>query len=134
MARFVWTDSKFEEVNNRLDSIESKVDKVLGILEGTTKNPVSTGKGSSNKKNEVNTTKTEGKVVNATKNTIKIEVVDGVGKGEGKQFIKLIFSGKPSEKIRNEMKLHGFRYFKMDNTWSAFKTDKNMTFAKSLIK
>lgn len=32
MARFVWTDSKFEEVTNRLDSIESKLDKVLDCV------------------------------------------------------------------------------------------------------
>ena len=32
MARFVWTDSKFEEVTNRLDSIESKLDKVLDCM------------------------------------------------------------------------------------------------------
>ena len=138
MARFVWTDSKFEEVTNRLDSIEAKIDsidtkldKVLNGKMEVTKNPVKTGKSKSNK---VNTTKTDGMVVNATKTTVKIEVVDGTGKGVGKQFIKLIFSGKPSEKVRNEMKLHGFHYFKMDNTWSAFNSDKNMAFAKSLIK
>ena len=32
MARFVWTDSKFEEVTNRLDSIEAKLDKVLDCV------------------------------------------------------------------------------------------------------
>ena len=79
--------------------------------------------------------KTEGTVVNSRKGiSIKMEIVKGSGKGADKEFVKLIFSDKPSQKVRDDMKLHRFKYFKADNTWSAYKTDKAVEFAQSLIK
>lgn len=82
-------------------------------------------------KNYVN----EGKLIHSTTGkTVKVEIVPGTGKGEGKEYIKLMFSDKPSEKIREELKLHRFHYFKPDSSWSAYKTDKALAFAYGLIK
>ena len=129
MEKLNKVDERLDRMEAKLDGIETKLDAMINS--SAVKNPVKSGAGKANK---VNTTKTEGKVVNATKNTVKIEVVEGTGKGAGKQFIKLIFSGKPSDKVRNDMKSHGFHFFSNDSTWSAYNNDKNMAFAKALIK
>lgn len=79
--------------------------------------------------------KTEGKVVNSKKGiSVKMEIVEGQGKGAGKQYVKLTFGEKPSQTVRDQMKLHHFKFFHIDNTWSAYKTDKAVAFAQSLIK
>lgn len=130
MEKLNKVDERLDRMEEKLDGIETKLDAVINS--SAVKNPVKSGAGKSEK--AVNTTKTNGKVVNATKNTLKIEVVEGTGKGAGKQFIKLIFSGKPSDKVREAMKSHGFHFFSKDSTWSAHNSDKNMAFAKSLIK
>ena len=130
MEKLNKVDERLDRMEAKLDGIESKLDAVIN--NSAAKNPVKSGAGKATK--TVNTTKTEGMVVNATKNSVKIEIVDGTGKGAGKQFIKLIFSGKPSDKVRESMKSHGFHFFSKDSTWSAYNNDKNMAFAKSLIK
>ena len=127
MEKLNTVDERLDRMEAKLDGIETKLDAMINST--AVKNPVKSGAGKA-----VNTTKTEGKVVNATKNTVKIEVVEGTGKGAGKQFIKLIFSGKPSDKVRNDMKSNGFHFFGKDSSWSAYNNDENMAFAKSLIK
>lgn len=75
-----------------------------------------------------------GTVVNSTKGkTVEVKVTNGIGKGEGKEFIQILFSEKPSQTILDSLKLKGFHYFKADNSWSAYKTDSKYEFAKSLI-
>lgn len=79
--------------------------------------------------------KKNGTLINSIKGIkVKIEVVNGTGRGEGKEYINLIFSDKPSETIRDDMKEHNFKFYKVNGTWSAYKTDKTMEFAYSLIK
>lgn len=78
--------------------------------------------------------KKNGTLVGSKGTTVEVKIVNGSGKGEGKEFINLIFSKKPSEAVRNSMKLHRFRYYSVDSTWSAYKTDRALDFAYSLIK
>lgn len=79
--------------------------------------------------------KKNGTLINSIKGIkVKIEVANGMGRGEGKEYINLIFSDKPSETVREAMKKHHFKFFKVNGNWSAFKTDKAMEFAYSLIK
>lgn len=79
--------------------------------------------------------KLQGKVLNSIKGkTVEVKVVNGIGNGEGKEFIQVIFSEKPSQSILDSLKLKGFHYFNQDKSWSAYKTDSKFEFAKSLIE
>ena len=79
--------------------------------------------------------KKNGTLINSIKGIkVKIDIVNGTGRGEGKEYINLIFSDKPSETVRNSMKDHYFKFYKVNGTWSTYKTDKAMEFAYSLIK
>lgn len=79
--------------------------------------------------------KKNGTLINSIKGIkVKIEVVNGTGRGEGKEYINLIFSDKPSETVREAMKKHHFKFFSVNGNWSAYKSDKAMEFAYSLIK
>lgn len=79
--------------------------------------------------------KTKGMLVNSKNGTkVSVKIGKGSGKGADKEFVILTFSDKPSQGVRDAMKLHRFRYYSVDGTWSAFKTDKAMEFAYSLIK
>ena len=77
----------------------------------------------------------KGLLINSKNGTkVEVKIVKGSGKGADKEFINLIFSAKPSETVRNAMKLNHFKYYSVDGTWSAFKTEKTLDFAYSLIK
>lgn len=79
--------------------------------------------------------KKSGMLVNSKNGTkVSIKIGKGSGRGADKEFVILTFSDKPSQGVRDAMKLHRFRYYSVDGTWSAFKTDKAMEFAYSLIK
>jgi hypothetical protein len=78
---------------------------------------------------------TNGTLVNSIKG-IKVEVSigKGIGKGAEKEFVTILFSEKPSQNVLNSLKLKHFRYFKQNNTWSAYRTKYSEEFALSLIK
>ena len=77
----------------------------------------------------------KGTLINSKKGiTVEVSTVKGIGKGAEKEFISILFSGKPSQNVLDSLKLKNFHYFKKDNTWSAYKTEYSEKFALSLIK
>ena len=112
-----------------------KMAQALNLSEAKTTKKQQPKKGTGAKAPEATEPKTEGKVVNSKKGiSVKMDIVEGQGKGAGKQYVKLTFGEKPSQTVRDQMKLHHFKFFHVDNTWSAYKTDKSVAFAQSLIK
>ena len=108
----------------RLDEIDKGIKSILEALNGKAPTP----KGNP-------TPKTEGKVKNSKKaTTIKVDVVDGQGKGQGKKFINVVFDGRPSDKTLEVLKSNGFKYFAPTKVWSTLHTDKKLAVAQSLIK
>lgn len=78
---------------------------------------------------------TNGILVNSKKGIkVEVSITKGIGKGEGKEFVTILFSEKPSQTILDSLKLKNFHYFKATNTWSAYKTEYSEKFALSLIK
>ena len=107
----------------RLDEIDKGIKSILEALNGKTSTP----KSSPNK--------TEGKVKNSKKaTTIKVDVVEGQGKGQGKKFIQVVFDGRPSDKTLEVLKTNGFKYFAPTKVWSTLHTDAKFKVAQSLIK
>ena len=107
----------------KMAEIDNGIKAILEALNGATPTPKSTPK------------KTEGKVKNSKKaTTCKYEVVDGQGRGQGKKFVQITFDGKPSDKVLESLKSHGFKYFAPTKVWSCLHTDARVKFAESLIK
>lgn len=107
----------------RLDEIDKGIKSILEALNGKTSTP----KSSPNK--------TEGKVKNSKKaTTVKVDVVEGQGKGQGKKFIQVTFDGKPSDKTLEVLKSNGFKYFAPTKVWSTLHTDAKLKIAQSIIK
>ena len=107
----------------KMGEIDKGIKSILDAINGTTPTPKSSPK------------KTEGKVKNSKKaTTVKVDVVEGQGKGQGKKFIQVTFDGKPSDKTLEVLKSNGFKYFAPTKVWSTLHTDKKMTVAQSIIK
>ena len=119
-----------KELENRINTMENKLDKLIDLFSNS-----SNGRGGNEVPDDKPSDKWDGVVKNSKNGTkLKITIVDGKGKGEGKQFISLAFSNKPSEKTIEFMKLNGFHYNRFDKSWGCFKTDKQLAKAQSLIK
>lgn len=116
-------EERINGMEERMNSIDSNIKLILEAINGTTPTPKSSPK------------KTEGKVKNSKKaTTIKVDVVDGQGKGQGKKFINVVFDGRPSDKTLEVLKSNGFKYFAPTKVWSTLHTDKKLAVAQSLIK
>lgn len=116
-------EAKVNSMEERMNSIDDNIKLILEAINGTTSTPKSSPK------------KTEGKVKNSKKaTTCKYEVVEGQGKGQGKKFVQITFDGKPSDKVLESLKSHGFKYFAPTKVWSSLHTDAKVKFAESLIK
>lgn len=116
-------NERLNKVEAKMDAIDEKLNSIIERLEGTTSTPKSSPK------------KTEGKVKNSKKaTTIKVDIVDGQGKGQGKKFIQVVFDGRPSDKTLEVLKSNGFKYFAPTKVWSTLHTDKKYEVAQSLIK
>jgi hypothetical protein len=116
-------EARVNNMEERMNSIDSNIKLILEAINGTTPTPKSSPK------------KTEGKVKNSKKaTTIKVDVVDGQGKGQGKKFINVVFDGRPSDKTLEVLKSNGFKYFAPTKVWSTLHTDKKLAVAQSLIK
>lgn len=116
-------EAKVNSMEERMNSIDDNIKLILEAINGTTSTPKSSPK------------KTEGKVKNSKKaTTCKYEVVEGQGKGQGKKFIQITFDGKPSDKVLESLKSHGFKYFAPTKVWSSLHTDAKVKFAESIIK
>ena len=126
-----------KELNVRMDKMENEFSEMRATLSEIVKtlnslNEAVNSKGSTPKSKS---TKTEGKVKNSKKaTTCKYEVVEGQGKGQGKKFIQITFDGKPSDKVLESLKSHGFKYFAPTKVWSSLHTDAKVKFAESIIK
>ena len=119
-----------KELNERMNTMEATLSEIVKTLNSL--NEAVNSKGSTPKSKS---TKTEGKVKNSKKaTTCKYEVVDGQGKGQGKKFIQITFDGKPSDKVLESLKSHGFKYFAPTKVWSSLHTDAKVKFAESIIK
>ena len=121
------TIKELEERMNKMDERINDIDNgIKAILEAIN------GKGSTPKSKP---TKAEGKVKNSKKaTTIKVDVVEGQGRGQGKKFIQVVFDGKPSDKTLETLKSNGFKYFAPTKVWSTIHTDAKLAVAQSLIK
>ena len=116
-------EARINGMEERMNSIDDNIKLILEAINGKTSTP----KSSPNK--------TEGKVKNSKKATsIKVDVVDGQGKGQGKKFINVVFDGRPSDKTLEVLKSNGFKYFAPTKVWSTLHTDKKLAVAQSLIK
>lgn len=116
-------EAKVNSMEEKMNSIDEKLNSIINRLEGTTSTPKSSPK------------KTEGKVKNSKKaTTIKVDIVDGQGKGQGKKFINVVFDGRPSDKTLEVLKSNGFKYFAPTKVWSTRHTDEKYEVAQSLIK
>lgn len=116
-------EERINGMEERMNSIDSNIKLILEAINGNTPTPKSTPK------------KTEGKVKNSKKaTTVKVDVVDGQGRGQGKKFINVTFDGKPSDKTLEVLKSNGFKYFAPTKVWSTLHTDKKLAVAQSLIK
>ena len=116
-------EARINGMEERMNSIDDNIKLILEAINGTTPTPKSSPK------------KTEGKVKNSKKaTTIKVDVVDGQGRGQGKKFINVIFDGRPSDKTLEVLKTNGFKYFAPTKVWSTLHTDKKLAVAQSLIK
>lgn len=116
-------EARINGMEERMNSIDDNIKLILEAINGTTPTPKSSPK------------KTEGKVKNSKKaTTIKVDVVDGQGRGQGKKFINVIFDGRPSDKTLEVLKNNGFKYFAPTKVWSTLHTDKKLAVAQSLIK
>ena len=116
-------EARINGMEERMNSIDDNIKLILEAINGTTPTPKSSPK------------KTEGKVKNSKKaTTIKVDVVDGQGKGQGKKFINVVFDGRPSDKTLEVLKTNGFKYFAPTKVWSTLHTDKKLAVAQSLIK
>ena len=116
-------EARINGMEERMNSIDDNIKLILEAINGKTSTP----KSSPNK--------TEGKVKNSKKaTTVKVDVVDGQGKGQGKKFVQITFDGKPSDKVLESLKSHGFKYFAPTKVWSSLHTDAKVKFAESLIK
>lgn len=116
-------EAKVNSMEERMNSIDSKLELLLEAINGKTSTPKSSPK------------KTEGKVKNSKKaTTVKVDVVDGQGKGQGKKFIQVVFDGKPSDKTLEVLKSNGFKYFAPTKVWSTLHTDAKFKVAQSIIK
>ena len=119
-----------KELNERMNTMEATLSEIVKTLNSL--NEAVNSKGSTPKSKS---TKTEGKVKNSKKaTTCKYEVVEGQGKGQGKKFIQITFDGKPSDKVLESLKSHGFKYFAPTKVWSSLHTDAKVKFAESIIK
>lgn len=116
-------EERINGMEERMNSIDSNIKLILEAINGKASTPKSSPK------------KTEGKVKNSKKaTTIKVDVVDGQGKGQGKKFIQVVFDGRPSDKTLEVLKTNGFKYFAPTKVWSTLHTDKKLAIAQSLIK
>lgn len=116
-------EARINGMEERMNSIDDNIKLILEAINGKTSTPKSSPK------------KTEGKVKNSKKaTTIKVDVVDGQGKGQGKKFINVVFDGRPSDKTLEVLKSNGFKYFAPTKVWSTLHTDKKLAVAQSLIK
>ena len=116
-------EARINTMEERMNSIDDNIRLILEAINGKASTPKSSPK------------KTEGKVKNSKKaTTIKVDVVDGQGKGQGKKFINVIFDGRPSDKTLEVLKSNGFKYFAPTKVWSTLHTDKKLAIAQSLIK
>jgi hypothetical protein len=116
-------EARINGMEERMNSIDDNIKLILEAINGSTPTPKSSPK------------KTEGKVKNSKKaTTIKVDVVDGQGKGQGKKFINVVFDGRPSDKTLEVLKTNGFKYFAPTKVWSTLHTDKKLAVAQSLIK
>lgn len=119
-----------KELNERMNTMEATLSEIVKTLNSL--NEAVNAKGSTPKSKS---TKTEGKVKNSKKaTTCKYDVVEGQGKGQGKKFIQITFDGKPSDKVLESLKSHGFKYFAPTKVWSSLHTDAKVKFAESIIK
>lgn len=122
-ARVNKMENDFSEMKSMLSEIVKNMSSINEAVNGKASTPKS------------KSTKTEGKVKNSKKaTTCKYEVVEGQGKGQGKKFVQITFDGKPSDKVLESLKSHGFKYFAPTKVWSTHHTDAKVEFAKSLIK
>lgn len=116
-------EARINGMEERMNSIDDNIKLILEAINGNTPTPKSTPK------------KTEGKVKNSKKaTTIKVDVVDGQGRGQGKKFINVVFDGRPSDKTLEVLKTNGFKYFAPTKVWSTLHTDAKFKVAQSLIK
>lgn len=116
-------EARINSMEERMNSIDDNIKLILEAINGNTPTPKSTPK------------KTEGKVKNSKKaTTIKVDVVDGQGRGQGKKFINVVFDGRPSDKTLEVLKTNGFKYFAPTKVWSTLHTDAKFKVAQSLIK
>ena len=116
-------EAKVNSMEERMNSIDDNIKLILEAINGKTSTP----KSSPNK--------TEGKVKNSKKaTTVKVDVVEGQGKGQGKKFIQVTFDGKPSDKTLEVLKSNGFKYFAPTKVWSTLHTDAKYKVAQSIIK
>lgn len=117
-------NNKVTELESKMNAIDSKLDKLMGLLESQ-----------STPKEASEAPKNKGTVKNSKKATkVEVTIEDGTGKGQGKKFIKVVFDGKPSDKVLETLKLNGFRYYFKDKSWSTAHTEKKLSVAQSLIK
>lgn len=116
-------EARINGMEERMNSIDDNIKLILEAINGSTPTPKSSPK------------KTEGKVKNSKKaTTVKVDVVEGQGKGQGKKFIQVVFDGKPSDKTLEVLKTNGFKYFAPTKVWSTLHTDKKFAVAQSIIK
>ena len=116
-------EARMNTMEERMNSIDDNIKLILEAINGKASTPKSSPK------------KTEGKVKNSKKaTTCKYEVVEGQGKGQGKKFVQITFDGKPSDKVLESLKSHGFKYFAPTKVWSSLHTDAKVKFAESIIK
>ena len=116
-------EARVNTMEERMNSIDDNIRLILEAINGKASTPKSSPK------------KTEGKVKNSKKaTTIKVDVVEGQGKGQGKKFINVVFDGRPSDKTLEVLKSNGFKYFAPTKVWSTLHTDKKLAIAQSLIK
>ena len=117
-------NEKVVALEARIDAIDEKLDKLLNKFDSvpTPQEAPEAPKNSGTVKNSKKATKMD------------VTVEDGKGKGAGKKFIKVVFDGKPGDKVLETLKLNGFKYFFQDKSWSTSFSDKKLAIAQSLIK
>ena len=126
---FIMARINVNELNNRVNELDAKMDKIIALLNNSADAPVAKTRNSGTVKGSHKSHKADSKAAT----TMAVNVVDGAGRGAGKKFIAVTFDGKPSDKIREELKAHGFKYFAPNKVWSIKYTAGAKAFAESLM-
>jgi hypothetical protein len=112
-----------------VSNVKSEEVEMVGVTANTTK--LSDNEKIENVEVKLNETKTESKEIEVSQNK-ENDINVTVSFNQEKNGIELLFTDKPSDEIRSQIKAHKFRWSKFQKIWYAKDTDENRKFLQEI--